>query len=62
MAGAAQARAESERRAAAAAAAEAERARSAAENAAKARLELLGRLDATLPTRVTERGLVSETN
>jgi outer membrane protein OmpA-like peptidoglycan-associated protein len=60
MAGAAQARAESERRAAAAAAAEAERARSAAENSAKARLELLGRLDAALPTRVTERGLVSE--
>jgi outer membrane protein OmpA-like peptidoglycan-associated protein len=60
MAGAAQARAEGERRAAAAAAAEAERARSAAENAAKARLELLGRLDAALPTRVTERGLVSE--
>jgi outer membrane protein OmpA-like peptidoglycan-associated protein len=60
MAGAAEARAEGERRAAAAAAAEAERARSAAENAAKARLELLGRLDAALPTRVTERGLVSE--
>jgi outer membrane protein OmpA-like peptidoglycan-associated protein len=60
MAGAAQARAEGERRAAAAAAAEAERVRSAAENAAKARLELLGRLDAALPTRVTERGLVSE--
>ena len=62
MAGAAQARAEGERRAAAAAAAaaEAERVRSAAENAAKARIELLGRLDAALPTRVTERGLVSE--
>ena len=60
MAGAAQARADGERRAAAAAAAEAERVRSAAANAAKARLELLGRLDAALPTRVTERGLVSE--
>ncbi|HSC13641.1 MAG TPA: OmpA family protein [Gammaproteobacteria bacterium] len=60
MAGAAEARAEGERRAAAAAAAEAERVRSAAENASKSRLELLGRLDAALPTRVTERGLVSE--
>jgi outer membrane protein OmpA-like peptidoglycan-associated protein len=60
MAGAAAANAERERQAVAAAAAEAQRARSAAENAAKARLELLGRLDATLPTRVTERGLVSE--
>jgi outer membrane protein OmpA-like peptidoglycan-associated protein len=60
MAGAAQASADRERQVAAAAAAEAERVRSAAENAAKARLELLGRLDAALPTRVTERGLVSE--
>jgi outer membrane protein OmpA-like peptidoglycan-associated protein len=60
MVGAAAAKAEAERRTVAAAAAEAERARSAAENAAKARLELLGRLDAALPTRVTERGLVSE--
>ena len=60
MVGAAAASAEAERRAAAAAAAEAERVRSAAENAAKLRLELLGRLDAALPTRVTERGLVSE--
>jgi outer membrane protein OmpA-like peptidoglycan-associated protein len=60
MVGAAAANAERDRQAVAAAAAEAERARSAAENAAKARLELLGRLDAALPTRVTERGLVSE--
>jgi len=60
MVGAAAASAERERRAVAAAAAEAQRARSAAENAAKSRLELLGRLDAALPTRVTERGLVSE--
>ena len=60
MIGATTARVEEQRRAAAAAAAEAERARSASENAARARLELLGRLDAALPTRVTERGLVSE--
>ena len=60
MIGATTARVEEQRRAAAAAATEAERARSASENAAKARLELLGRLDAALPTRVTERGLVSE--
>jgi len=60
MIGANQARAEEERRVAAAAAADAQRARSGAENAAKARLELLGRLDEALPTRVTERGLVSE--
>lgn len=60
MIGASEAKAEEERRVAAAAAADAERARSAAENAAKLRLELLGRLDAALPTRVTERGLVSE--
>ena len=60
MAGAAAANAERERQAVAAAAAEEQRARSAAQNVAKARLELLSRLDATLPTRVTERGLVSE--
>jgi outer membrane protein OmpA-like peptidoglycan-associated protein len=64
MIGANEAKAEEERRvataAAATAAAEAERARSAAENAARMRLELLGRLDAALPTRVTDRGLVSE--
>ena len=60
MAGATEAKAEQERQAAAAKAAEAERVRSTAENAARARLELLGRLDAALPTRVTERGLISE--
>jgi outer membrane protein OmpA-like peptidoglycan-associated protein len=60
MIGADQAKAEEQRRVAAAAAANAERGRSAAENAAKLRLELLSRLDAVLPTRVTERGLVSE--
>jgi outer membrane protein OmpA-like peptidoglycan-associated protein len=61
MSGANAAKASEQRRAAAAAAAaDAERARSAAGNAAKLRLELLGRLDAALPTRVTERGLVSE--
>jgi len=60
MVGASEAKAEQERQAAAAKAAEAERVRSTAENAAKARLELLGRLDAALPTRVTERGLISE--
>jgi outer membrane protein OmpA-like peptidoglycan-associated protein len=60
MIGANEAKAAEERRVAAAAAADAERARSGAENAAKLRLELLGRLDAALPTRVTERGLVSE--
>jgi outer membrane protein OmpA-like peptidoglycan-associated protein len=60
MIGAADARAEEERRVVAAAAAEAERVRSASQNAAALRLELLSRLDAALPTRVTERGLVSE--
>ena len=60
MVGTSEAKAEQERQAAAAKAAEAERVRSTAENAAKARLELLGRLDAALPTRVTERGLISE--
>ena len=60
MVGATAAKAEQERQAAAAKAAEAERVRSTAENAARARLELLGRLDAALPTRVTERGLISE--
>jgi outer membrane protein OmpA-like peptidoglycan-associated protein len=64
MVGAAAAKADEERRAAetaaANAAAAAERARAAADSAAKLRLELLGRLDAALPTRVTERGLVSE--
>jgi len=71
MAGAAEAAAERERSAAAAAAAEAERtnaaaaveaerARSAAENAEKMRNELYNRLQAALPTRMTERGLVSE--
>ena len=64
MIGAAEASAEAERRAATAAAAtaaaEAERARSAAENAARMRNELFSRLQAALPTRMTERGLVSE--
>jgi outer membrane protein OmpA-like peptidoglycan-associated protein len=60
MIGANEAKAEEERLAVAAAATEAERVRSAAENAARLRLELLGRLDAALPTRVTERGLISE--
>ena len=60
MVGAAAAKAEEQRRAAANAAAASERAKAAADTAAKLRLELLGRLDAALPTRVTERGLVSE--
>jgi len=64
MIGAAEASAEAERRAAttaaAAAAAEAERVRSATENAARARNELFSRLEAALPTRMTERGMVSE--
>ena len=64
MVGAAAAKADEQRRAAATAAANAaaasERSRAAADTAAKLRLELLGRLDAALPTRVTERGLVSE--
>jgi outer membrane protein OmpA-like peptidoglycan-associated protein len=64
MIGAAEASAEAERRAAtaaaAAAAAEAERVRSASENAARMRNELFARLEAALPTRMTERGLVSE--
>jgi outer membrane protein OmpA-like peptidoglycan-associated protein len=45
---------------AAAAATEAERARSAAQNAERLRTEIRTRLDAALPTRVSERGLVSE--
>ena len=71
MAGAAEAAAERERLAAAsaaaererttaAAAAEAERVRSTAENAEKMRTELYNRLQAALPTRMTDRGLVSE--
>jgi outer membrane protein OmpA-like peptidoglycan-associated protein len=64
MVGADEAAAERERQvtaaAAASAAAEAERARSAAENAARMRNELYSRLQAALPTRETERGLVSE--
>jgi outer membrane protein OmpA-like peptidoglycan-associated protein len=60
MRGSAEAAAEKERLAAAAAAAEAERVRSAAENAARMRNELYNRLQAALPTRVTDRGLVSE--
>jgi|SRR5688572_6645107 len=71
MAGAAEAAAERERLAAAAAAAEvertnaaaaveAERVRAAAENAASMRNELYRRLQAALPTRMTDRGLVSE--
>ena len=58
--GAAEATAEKERQAAAAAAAEAERVRSSAENAAKMRTELYNRLQAALPTQMTDRGLVSE--
>ena len=71
MAGAAEAAAERERLAAAAAAAEvertnaaaaaeAERVRSAAENATRMRNDLYNRLQAALPTRTTDRGLVSE--
>jgi outer membrane protein OmpA-like peptidoglycan-associated protein len=60
MTGAAEAAAEQERLAAAAAAAEAERVRSAAENAARMRNDLFNRLQAALPTRMTDRGLVSE--
>ena len=58
--GAAEATAEKERQAAAAAAAEAERVRSSAENAARMRTELYNRLQAALPTQMTDRGLVSE--
>ncbi|HSC16404.1 MAG TPA: OmpA family protein [Gammaproteobacteria bacterium] len=60
MSGAAEAAAEQERLAAAAAAAEAERVRSAAENAARMRNDLYNRLQAALPTRMTDRGFVSE--
>jgi outer membrane protein OmpA-like peptidoglycan-associated protein len=60
MIGAAEAAAEQERLAAAAVAAEAERARSATENAAKMRNELFSRLQGALPTRMTDRGMVSE--
>lgn len=64
MIGAAEAQAEAERlavaTAAASAAAEAERVRAEAENAARTRNELYTRLNAALPTTVTERGLVSE--
>ena len=60
MIGAADAKADAERLAAVTAAADAERARSATENAARMRNELLNRLNAALPTTVTERGLVSE--
>ncbi len=58
--GAAAATADRESQAAAAAAAEAERVRSSAENAAKMRTELYNRLQAALPTQMTDRGLVSE--
>jgi len=60
MLGAADAAAERERQAAAAAAAEVQRQRSAAENAVRMRTEITDRLNAVLPTRATERGLVSE--
>lgn len=60
MIGAAEAEAQRERELAAAAAAESQRQRSAAENAARMRTELRTRLEAALPTRVSERGLVSE--
>jgi len=60
MLGAAEAQAEAERLTVAAAATEAERARSAAENATRMRNELLTRLNAALPTTMTDRGLVSE--
>jgi outer membrane protein OmpA-like peptidoglycan-associated protein len=60
MIGAAEAQAEAERLAVASAAADAERVRSSAENAARLRNELVTRLNAALPTTVTERGLVSE--
>jgi len=60
MNGAAEAKADAERLAAVTAAAEAERVRAASENAAKMRNELYTRLNAALPTTVTDRGLVSE--
>jgi len=60
LVGAAEASAEAQRSAAAAAAAEVERQRSAAENAVRTREDLRRRLDAALPTRATERGLVSQ--
>ena len=60
MIGAAEAAAAAERQTAAAAAAEAERVRRAAENAAKLRDELRTRLNAALPTRESDRGLISE--
>ncbi len=58
--GTAEAAAEAERQTAAAAAAETERQRSAAAAAVAARADLLSRLNAALPTRETDRGLVSE--
>lgn len=60
MNGAAEAQADAERLAAVTAAAEAERVRAAGENAARMRNELYTRLNAALPTTVTDRGLVSE--
>ncbi len=60
MLGAAEASAEAERQTAAAAAAEAARRRAEAENAVKTREELRSRLNAALPTRESERGLISE--
>jgi outer membrane protein OmpA-like peptidoglycan-associated protein len=60
MIGADEAKAEAERLAVATAAADAERTRAAAENAVKLRNELMTRLNAALPTTLTERGLVSE--
>ncbi len=60
MLGAAEARAEAERETAAAAAAEAARRRADAENAVKTREELRNRLNAALPTRESDRGLISE--
>ena len=60
MIGAADARADAERLAAANVAAEAERSRAATENAARTRNEIYNRLNAVLPTTVTDRGLVSE--
>ena len=60
MLGAAEAAAEAERQTAAAAAAEAARRRADAENAVKLRAEIRDRLNAALPTRESDRGLVSE--
>jgi outer membrane protein OmpA-like peptidoglycan-associated protein len=60
MLGAAEAAAEAERQTAAAAAAEAARRRADAENAVKVRAEIRDRLNAALPTRESDRGLISE--